>query len=921
MRPLKLTMSAFGPYAGRTELDLRALGDSGLYLITGDTGAGKTTIFDAVTFALFGAPSGANREANMLRSKYAQPGTPTEVELVFLYGGKTYTIRRNPEYERAKTRGEGVTVEKAGSELTLPDGRILTRRDEVNAAVCGILGVNREQFSRIAMIAQGEFLKLLLADTKERQSIFREIFKTQRLQAFQEALKAESGALERARSAAKASVQQYIGDIRCPENDPRAVLVEKAQAGGMLTEDVLALLEQFLAQDKATELEVAKSILETEKRREKCIDALSRAQARERAATERGEAQARLAENDRALLACGEALSAAQKKEPERAALEKEAARLELSLPDYDALEKLEAEAARLEKALLAQRRDRAARETALETARAENETLHKERQTLDAAGENHTRLQAALEKLRQKEKALSGLLELLDSLTAARNKLAQAQTVYQKRAAAAEKAAAEAERLRRAFNDEQAGIMAAALIEGEPCPVCGSRTHPQKAVCTQNAPTEAAVEAAEQLSETARREANAASEKAGVLRGTLEAAEQNAARQAQPLLGDCAVSEAEPRARALRGETQAEIRQTEAELRGEARRLARRRELDRLLPEGDAALQKAREALSALSGEIGKAEGTLAALRGQIGEQREKLEYPSKKEAEAACARRRADAAAQLAALEAAQKAHTDCDKARAALLARIAQLDALLREAETGESAALEAEKAACEQSLVSLRERQKTLALRLEANGGAQAHIRQCAEELAALDARCGWMLALSKTACGELSGKEKVTLETYVQMRFFDRILRRANLHLLEMSGSQYELKRRQTAGDLRSQSGLELDVVDHYNGSERSVKTLSGGESFIASLSLALGLSEEIQASAGGIRLDSLFVDEGFGSLDEETLRQAMQALSRLSEGSRLVGIISHVAELRQEIDRQIVVTKARSGGSRAEIRV
>ena len=179
---------------------------------------------------------------------------------------------------------------------------------------------------------------------------------------------------------------------------------------------------------------------------------------------------------------------------------------------------------------------------------------------------------------------------------------------------------------------------------------------------------------------------------------------------------------------------------------------------------------------------------------------------------------------------------------------------------------------------------------------------------------------WVKALSDTANGNISGKEKIMLETYIQMHYFDRIIARANTRFMVMSGGQYELKRRLEAENNRRQSGLELDVVDHYNGTERSVKTLSGGESFKASLSLALGLSDEIQASAGGIRLDSMFVDEGFGSLDEESLRQAVQALTGLTQGGRLVGIISHVAELKEKIEKQIIVTKDRSGGSRVELR-
>ena len=203
MRPLRLTLSAFGAYAGRTELDFRQLGERGLYLITGDTGAGKTTLFDAITFALFGTPSGEGRESSMLRSKFAAPETPTEVQLIFSSAGKTYIVRRNPEYERRKSRGAGTTKETARAELVLPDGRVIMRRTEVDAAIRDILGVDRTQFCQIAMIAQGEFRKLLLADTKDRREIFRDIFKTNLYTRFQERVKADFLALNREREEAR----------------------------------------------------------------------------------------------------------------------------------------------------------------------------------------------------------------------------------------------------------------------------------------------------------------------------------------------------------------------------------------------------------------------------------------------------------------------------------------------------------------------------------------------------------------------------------------------------------------------------------------------------------------------------------------------------------------------------------------------
>ena len=207
------------------------------------------------------------------------------------------------------------------------------------------------------------------------------------------------------------------------------------------------------------------------------------------------------------------------------------------------------------------------------------------------------------------------------------------------------------------------------------------------------------------------------------------------------------------------------------------------------------------------------------------------------------------------------------------------------------------------------------------RISSNETALCNIQTRSEEVVQLEQRMTWMRALSNTANGNLTGKEKVMLETYVQMTYFDRILTRANTRFMVMSGGQYELKRRMEAENNRSQSGLELNVIDHYNGTERSVKTLSGGESFQASLSLALGLSDEIQSSAGGIRLDTMFVDEGFGSLEEESLQQAIRALADLSDGNRLVGIISHVSDMKDKIDKQIIVRKERSGGRRVEIRV
>ena len=279
MRPLKLTISAFGPYAGRTELDMDGLGESGLYLITGDTGAGKTTIFDAVAYALYGEASGENREPGMLRSKYADDDTPTFVELLFSYRDEKYLVRRNPEYERPAKRGNGKTLQKADAELTMPDGRVIAKVRDVNAAVKTILGVDRSQFSQIAMIAQGDFLKLLLADTRERQGIFRDLFHTRPYEALQDRLREESGKLGKEWEKEKNSIAQYIRGIVCDPDGEFSLRLQKAKEGELPLSEILDLLSEILSGDRKETEETEEIRAEAEKRLEDIKRELDRLEA------------------------------------------------------------------------------------------------------------------------------------------------------------------------------------------------------------------------------------------------------------------------------------------------------------------------------------------------------------------------------------------------------------------------------------------------------------------------------------------------------------------------------------------------------------------------------------------------------------------------------------------------------------------
>ena len=335
MRPLNLTMSAFGPYAGQTTVDFSVLGTTGLYLITGDTGAGKTTIFDAITYALYGEASGESRESSMLRSKYAAAETPTFVELTFTNGGRTYTVRRNPEYARPKTRGTGTTVQKADAELTMPDGRVITKARDVTAAVTDIIGVDREQFARIVMIAQGEFRKLLLAQTDERKAIFRQIFHTERYQALQNRLKEEAAALDRQCGELEAGLRQAAGCIRgaAPETLPDA----------LDTDALLAALDTLLRSDEAALTQAQTERAQTETRREQVLSDLGKAEALEAARVKLAEADAAWVEAQAEAKTAQAALDAAMASQPEIQSRRQDITRLEDALRRYEQLDTLRA--------------------------------------------------------------------------------------------------------------------------------------------------------------------------------------------------------------------------------------------------------------------------------------------------------------------------------------------------------------------------------------------------------------------------------------------------------------------------------------------------------------------------------------------------------------------------------------------------
>lgn len=923
MKPEKLIMSAFGPYAARTEIDFTLLGERGLYLICGDTGAGKTTVFDALVFALYGEASGENREPNMFRSKYAEGDVPTFAELTFLCNGKRYTILRNPEYRRRKSRGDGFTDEKANAELTMPDGKVITKVKDVNRAVAEILGIDREQFTQIAMLAQGDFARLLLAPTEDRKKIFQKIFQTYKFQRLQDEFKAEATKLKGEYDRAVASVLQYVQSILFADGSEYGQAVEAAKRGELSSEEVKNLIASLISADEREEKATDGALAECGKRLGETQLRLAACGRRKALEAQSEELKARLSESEEQLEECRAALGRHSGDEALIKKLTAETAQINALIPRYDELENKQsgARAARAQAEQLNGVLQRAAREA--EEVKRRSKELEAEREKLKNTELETVRDESELKELTAKADELKRLLGDADKLGDEYRQYDLSRRRYEEAREAAAKARSDYDEKNGAYLDAQAGVLANGLHEGTPCPVCGSLNHPAPARVATSAPSAAELDGLRKAYEQTAAAERSASESAGRLKGAYETRREQLKAGAAKFI------------RVADGAKFNEVKDalSEAYYAVNDKISALKRRIDdkkRSLERADrivAELKANAETLNNLSEKASSAQsGLSAALKtaeqceADVAVLKKSLAYGDKHSAVRSMHELEERAAATERTLKTCRDGYSECDKKVGELRAQIEQCEEQLGREENFNERELYAQMAAAEEEQARLQSVQKSLNYRLQNNRRCLGDVTAAYGAIEKTEGRYRWVKALSDTANGTLSGKEKIMLETFVQAAYFDRVIVRANRRLLVMTNNQYELKRRESAENNRSQSGLELDVLDHYNGTSRSVKTLSGGESFKAALALSLGLSEEIQSTAGGIKLDTMFVDEGFGSLDNVSLSQALRALDDLSEGNRLVGIISHVAELKEKIDRQIIVKKDKTGGSYITVR-
>ena len=917
MRPLKITMSAFGPYAGEVTLDMQKLGKSGIYLITGDTGAGKTTIFDAISYALYGEASGNYRENTTLRSKYASADTPTFVELEFEYNNEIYKINRNPEYPRPNKRGEGFTKQSANAELVMPDGSVITKIKDVSAKVEEIIGINKNQFSQIAMIAQGDFRKLLNCETNERSKIFRKIFKTEPYHNIEIKLSSLFNELKRNREKEKSGIEQYINQLKCNENDTLSIELERAKSGDVLIEDVIKLAGEIINKDTLEYTKTQKNIESINEEIEKINSNIKLYENQEATKKAYAKASAKLEDLKTKRNECEKAYKSAKAQRERLDDLTKKINLINSKMPKYDELKSLENSIN--ERTQSFEKSNNLLKLKQQEITLLEKEIDEKSKALEEVKGADLLvqKLTAQKEEIKKKAEALKELKTEIDRCKTEQKNLKNAQSFA--KSALDEYGALENEynQIYIAFFNEQAGIIADELKDGEPCPVCGSTSHPNLARKSENAPSQADVESAQNLVKKAQEKADKARDTASALKSRFDEIAANVKSAAKKLFGtdDNVFDDYNSNINALKKEYDCTL----ALLKTANEKLNLYQKLDKEIP-------KIQEKQKSLSDEISKLNTQKASDEAFISENTKRV-TSIKSELDFESADLAKDKLKEYTNLSndiknAIEKSKNDFDDIKSKYDTQKgtkASLENALKEFKEIDLASLNEKSLKLNEYKKDVDETAKSLYSRIENNKSRVDDISKKRDILKGYDDKYVWLKALSETANGDISGKEKITLETFVQMTYFDSIIRKANIRLLTMSDGQYELVRRSDAETLKKNEGLALDVIDHFNGSSRSVSTLSGGESFMASLCLALGLSDEIQSSNGGIKLDTMFVDEGFGSLDGEALDRALSALTSLSQGNRLVGIISHVDALRDRIDNKIVITKDRTIGSNAQI--
>jgi len=910
MRPLKLVMTAFESYKDRTEIDFEKLGKEGLYLITGDTGAGKTTIFDAITFALYGSPSGQDRSVEMLRSHFAEEDTPTEVELDFETNGNKYHIKRN-------TKGKAVLTY-----ITQTQNEPVEGLTKVNNEVAKILSLKKDQFCNIAMIAQGTFQKLLLSKKDDKEKIFRELFHTEKYERLQFQLKEERGKAAGLAEDLQKELKDALDRIVVLEDEPNANQINQIKTTAYLKEEEIKTLEEYIKNDEKLLNKTVKDFEEVEKKLEKVTEQLTIAEQRSGLTQDIKNHTKALEELNKNQTVLIENLEKAKKEAEKISGLEGEKAILENSLSDYEAISKKDGELKALKTVIDIEKEANKKKAYEIKTADIEIQNLRKESDSLKNAGIQSLKLEKEQTELDSKKTDLKAIQTKYssynkdkDALEAEQKKLLQAQKNW-------EDSNIEYTEKLRLFNLEQAGILAETLEEGKPCPVCGSTNHPCCAKKSEKAPNQEEIKILKEKTDKLQLISTDLSTSCGSLKSALE----KDVEQLNELLKkhfentDVNASDLELKIKETLSEVEAKSAQNQKAQDEENKKKERKDFLEIEIPKKEQAINEAKAKLSEAEQKNSNDEVLFNSETKNLEEKKSKLKYKTlddaKKQLLAFETQIKTLKDSQKSAEEALNKSKTEISKLEGGIKSCQENLNKLPKVDEEK----LNTEKDDLNEKKQNLNLKRDTLNERKGINNESVNTVKRLVPELEKANSRYEMIASLCDVALGTNRGKNgKPSLETYVQMRCLDQINRRANIRLRKMTDQKYELRRRKEENG--SELGLDLNVKDFYTGKERNVQTLSGGEQFQASLALALGLADEVQDNSGGIKLETMFIDEGFGTLDPETLNKAMKALEELSSNNRLIGIISHVEELESRIPKKISVKKDQVGVSHAEILV
>ena len=936
MRPIELKMSAFGPFAGLTTLKLDALGTDGLYLITGDTGAGKTTIFDAIIYALYGEASGNIRTTDMLRSKYANADTATFVELTFVFKDKTYIVRRNPEYLRPSKRGEGrFTKESAKAQLTMPDKEVITGLVSVNNKIIEIIGLNKNQFSQIAMLPQGEFMRLLLADTKQRIEIFREIFDTEPYLLLQDRIKKDANELYRLVSDYKKSMAQYVADVYCDENSEyNQALINIKNDSQMSIKEILDIIDKVIAQDKSCADEYDKAIISIDKEIDQLNSKLTIAIQTERIKDDYKSALTQLNNLTEEYENVYSIYKAECEKDSERNELSLNIEKSSEKLESYELLEKYKKDYGKKLDKINNITQDIHEDTNSLNECIKQIDNCKKEAEILKNTELEIEKLNSKISDIIKKKEGVEYLKDVFERKIKAVSQADEAKDRYMSAFAAYEEANNRYLKMEKAFFNEQAGIMAAALEEGQPCPVCGSVTHPVPAVAGDDAPTEMQLKKYKIYVEDKSKECSELSSQSGLLSGQAESMNNmffgsivNFNTQWKEALDNSSDDETiRVDIIQLLADLGKILDEAMLEKKNADENISKYNNLIKMLSDYDKKVEQFKDKINKSKNELAILSTQNENMQKQISQLEKELGNKDIMQAKKLINDMKLKKVQLDKAYEAAKKQYDEYTINIKTLKNRISDLQKQISHTDKQKTPDIdipmyEKQLEDMKKERLKLREKKNIVDIRIANNEKVYKSIERVNEKSEKSEKHYSWLRTLSDTVNGSLSGKSRIKLETYVQMSFFDRIIMRANTRFMRLTDGQYELKRSDSKDNYKNQTGLELDIIDHYNGTIRSVKSLSGGEAFEASLSMALGMSDEIQSRSGGIQIDTMFIDEGFGSLDDESLSQAVKVLNSLSSSDRLIGIISHVSVLKDRIDKQIVVSKGKTGGSSAVISV